>query len=87
MEGLTRRVREMIVEQLRLKIAPEAIGEDTPLFGEGGMGFDSIDALELALGLEQEFGVQVPDEQVGRRVLQTVRAMAEFVREQRMGAP
>ena len=86
MENLIQSIRSMIVEQLRLTIAPESIGEDTPLFGEGGMGFDSVDALELVLGLEQHFGVEVADEEVGRRVLQSVRTMADFVREQRVGA-
>lgn len=83
---LTDRVKRMIVEQLRLTIDPSEIGEDAPLFGPGGLGLDSVDALELVLGLEQGFGVEIPDEEVGRRVLQSVRAMVEFVSEQKRGA-
>jgi len=83
---LTQRVREMIVQQLRLTLDAAEIGEDVPLFGAEGMGFDSVDALELVLGMEQHFGVDIPDEEVGRRVLQTVRTMADFVRERQAGA-
>lgn len=83
---LIQSVKKMIVEQLRLTIGPDEIGDDAPLFGEGGMGFDSVDALELVLGLEQQFGVDIPDEEVGRRVLQTARTMADFVRERQAGA-
>jgi len=83
---ITKRVKEMIVEQLRLTLAPTEIGEETPLFGAEGMGFDSVDALELVLGMEQHFGVEIPDEEVGRRVLQSVRTMADFIRERQVGA-
>lgn len=79
-------MKKMIVEQLRLTIDVSEIGDDVPLFGEGGMGFDSVDALELVLGLEQQFGLEIPDEEVGRRVLQTPRTMAQFVRERQVGA-
>ncbi len=82
---LARQVKEMIVEQLRLKLDPAEIGDDVALFGEGGMGFDSVDALELVLGLEQRFGVEIPDEQVGRQVLESVRTMTEFVQRSRRG--
>ena len=83
---ITRRVKEMIVGQLRLTLDPGEIGDDAPLFGAEGMGFDSVDALELVLGMEQHFGVDIPDEEVGRRVLQSVRTMADFVRERQAGA-
>ena len=83
---LRRRVKEMIVQQLRLTLDAAEIGDDAPLFGPDGMGFDSVDALELVLGMEQQFGVHIPDEEVGRRVLQTVRTMADFVRERQAGA-
>lgn len=76
-------IKKMLVEQLRLTIEPADIGTETLLFGDEGMGFDSVDALELVLGLEQQFGVDIPDEEVGRRVLQSVRTMADFVRGQR----
>ena len=83
---ITRRVQEMIVQQLRLTLDPTELKEDAPLFGPEGMGLDSVDALELVLGMEQHFGVEIPDEEVGRRVLQSVRTMSDFVRQRQAGA-
>lgn len=72
------RLKGMIVERLKLQVEPGAIADDTALFGEG-LGLDSIDALELVVGLEQEFGVQVPDEAVGREAFASINTLAEFV--------
>lgn len=72
------RIKQTIVERLKLDVEPSQIGDATPLFGEG-LGLDSIDALELVLGIEQEFGVKVEDEEVGARALASVDALADFV--------
>ena len=72
------RLKKLLVERLKLQVEPGSIDEDAPLFGEG-LGLDSIDALELVVGLEQEFGVQVPDEAVGREAFASISALAEFV--------
>jgi acyl carrier protein len=71
-------IKQAIVRSLRLPIAPEEIGDDTPLFGEG-LGLDSIDVLELVLELERTFGVAITDEATGARVLRTVNSIAEFI--------
>jgi len=75
---IKQRLKSMIVERLKLQIDPDDIDLDAPLFGEG-LGLDSIDALELVVGLEQEFGVQVPDEAVGREAFGSINTLAEFV--------
>ncbi|HEX9859703.1 MAG TPA: phosphopantetheine-binding protein [Nitrospirota bacterium] len=72
------RLKGMIVERLKLQVDPGGIDDDAPLFGEG-LGLDSIDALELVVGLEQEFGVQVPDEAVGREAFASINTLVEFV--------
>jgi len=74
------RLKRLIVERLKLETDPSEIGDDDPLFGEG-LGLDSIDALELVLGLEQEFGVKIEDEEVGGEALASVSALADFIRE------
>jgi len=71
-------IKQAIVRSLRLPIAPDEIGDDTPLFGEG-LGLDSIDVLELVLELERTFGVAITDEATGARVLRTVNSIAEFI--------
>jgi acyl carrier protein len=74
------RIKRLIVERLKLETEASEIGDDDPLFGEG-LGLDSIDALELVLGLEQAFGVKIEDEEVGGEALASVSALADFIRE------
>ena len=78
---LRTRVKELIVKQLKLEIDPATIQNDTPLFGdaEGGLGLDSIDALELVLGVEKEFGIKVQDEEVGVAAFASVDALCDFI--------
>jgi acyl carrier protein len=72
------RIKTLIVRRLKLDIAPESILDDAPLFGDG-LGLDSIDALELVLGLEQEFGIKVDNEEVGVRAFASVDALSRFI--------
>jgi acyl carrier protein len=74
------KVKELIVRRLKLDIDPATIEDTVPLFGEG-LGLDSIDALELVLGLEQEFGIKVADEEVGVKAFSSVNALTDFIRE------
>jgi acyl carrier protein len=78
---LRARIKRLIVERLKLEIEPSEIGDADPLFGGEGLGLDSIDALELVLGLEQEFGVKIEDEEVGAEALSSVDTLADFVRQ------
>ena len=77
-QPLEDRVKAAIVRCLRMPITPADIQSDMPLFGEG-LGLDSIDALELVLELQRSFGVVVSDEQMGQRVLRSVRTIVEFI--------
>ncbi len=77
-DELIGRVKRLIVERLRLEMDPAAIEDEAPLFG-AGLGLDSIDALELVVGLEQEFGIRIPDQDVGKKVFASVRAIAQYV--------
>jgi len=76
------KLKNMIVERLKLQVSPDEIDDTAPLFGEG-LGLDSIDALELVVGLEQEFGVQVPDEAVGREAFASIDALCDFITKNR----
>ena len=77
---LEKRVRTLIVRRLKLEIPPDEIQIEAPLFGEG-LGLDSIDALELVVGLEQEFSIEIPDADVGKKVFASVRSIADYVRQ------
>ncbi len=80
--NLIEKIKQLIITRLKLvDMTPEMIENNAPLFGEG-LGLDSIDALELVLGLEKEFGVIIPDAELGKKVFQSVRTMAQYVLEQ-----
>jgi acyl carrier protein len=80
---MAQRVKELIVRRLKLDIDPQSIDSSAPLFGEG-LGLDSIDALELVLGLEQEFGIKVQDEEVGVKAFASVNALVEFIEQKKI---
>ncbi|MBC7961836.1 MAG: acyl carrier protein [Steroidobacteraceae bacterium] len=78
-EELIPKVKQMIIDSLRIEgMSPDEIESDAPLFGEG-LGLDSIDALQLVVAMEKEFGVVVPDAATGSKVFASVRSMAEYI--------
>lgn len=82
-DELIPKVKQMIIDALRIEgMSPDEIDSDAPLFGEG-LGLDSIDALQLVVAMEKEFGVVVPDAATGSKVFASVRAMAAFIAENR----
>lgn len=78
------RVKRVLIESLRLEgMTPDAIGDDEPLFGEG-LGLDSVDALELVVALEKEYGVRIDSESMRREDFTSVATLTDFV--ERLGA-
>jgi len=82
MEELMQKLKEQIIEQLNLEdMEPDDIGEDDPLFGDDGLGLDSIDALELIVLLEKEYGIKIENPKDGQKIFFSIRTMAEFIEE------
>ena len=78
-DELITQVKQMIIDALRIEgMAPADIDTDAPLFGEG-LGLDSIDALQLVVAMEKDFGVVVPDAATGTKVFASVRSMADYI--------
>jgi acyl carrier protein len=75
---IAQRAKELLVEGLRLEIAPGDIVDADPIFGSG-LGLDSIDALEFVVLIEETFGVSIPDETVAKQVLASIDALADFI--------
>ncbi|MFZ9388908.1 MAG: phosphopantetheine-binding protein [Chitinophagaceae bacterium] len=83
MDELIHELKKQIIIELNLQdIKPEDIRDDDPLFGDG-LGLDSIDALELIVLLEKYHGVKITDETTGKKVLSSIRSMAEFILEEK----
>jgi acyl carrier protein len=82
-EELIVQVKQLIIDSLRIEgMNPDDIETDAPLFGEG-LGLDSIDALQLVVAMEKDYGVIVPDAETGTVVFQSVRSMAQYIAENR----
>lgn len=73
------RIKHLLVEALRLEgVDPAKIADDAPLFGEG-LGLDSVDALELVVAIEKEFGIRIENSEVGKEAFVSVNTLAAFV--------
>ena len=80
MEALLLEVKKEIIEALNLEdMTPEDLDEDAPLFGADGLGLDSIDALELIVLLERNYGVKLANPAEGKAIFKNIRTIAEFV--------
>ena len=79
MEQLILQLKQQIITALNLQeMKPEDIDENAPLFGEG-LGLDSIDALELIVLMEREYGIKLGNPTESRKVFISVRTMAEYI--------
>ncbi len=74
-------VKQMLVTNLMLQISAEEIGDDQPLFGPGGLGLDSVDALQLVVALEMNYGLKVSEVEVARKMMQTVNTIAAAIQQ------
>lgn len=80
MEELTEKLKMQIKEALNLEeLAIEDFDSEAPLFGEDGIGLDSIDALELIVLLEKEYGIRLANAAEGKTIFKNVKTIAEYV--------
>lgn len=83
MEELIEKIKAQIIKALNLEeMTPADIDSDAPLFGEG-LGLDSIDALELIVLMEKEYGIKLSSPAESKEILKSVRSMAEYVSQNR----
>ena len=77
--ALKQDIKRLMVENLMLQIRPEEIGDDQPLFGPGGPGLDSVDALQLVVAIDKKYGLKIPDPEAARQILQSVNTITAAV--------
>lgn len=85
--SLTSDIKGMMVENLMLQMAKEDIGDDLPLFGPGGLGLDSVDALQMVVALDKKYGLKILDPETARVVLQSVSSIAVAIEKHRQTNP
>lgn len=84
MEELILQLKKQIIEVLNLEdIRPEDIDENAPLFGNEGLGLDSIDALELIVLMEKNYGIRLQDPNQGKEIFKSVAVMADYISKNR----
>ena len=84
MDALIVDLKQKVVEALNLEeLSAEEINENTPLFGADGLGLDSIDALELIVLLDKEYGIRLSDPKQGKEIFYSIATMAEYIQKHR----
>ncbi len=83
MENLKKELKEKIIENLNLEDMEVAdIADDDMLFGDG-LGLDSIDALELIVMLDKDYGIKLTDPKQGKSIFESINTMAQYITENR----
>ena len=82
---LKEQIKSLMVENLMLQVSPGEIGDELPLFGPGSLGLDSVDALQLVVALDKNFGLKIRDPEAAKEILRNVTNIAQAV-QQKMAA-
>lgn len=77
-------LKEILIKNLKLEdMTPEDIDDTMPLFGENGLGLDSVDSIELVLSVDKEFGVKITDSKEYEKIFATVQSLLDFINAQK----
>ena len=76
---LRQRIKEVMVDELMLDQDAASIGDETPIFGAGGLGLDSVDALQLVVALDKHFGLKIGNSDAAKGILESVDTIAREI--------
>ncbi len=76
---LKEQIKKLLAENLMLQITSADIRDDQSLFGPEGLGLDSVDALQLVVALDKQYGLKIPDPAAAQAILQNVTTIADAV--------
>ena len=77
-------LKEILIKNLKLEdMTPEDIDDTMPLFGENGLGLDSVDSIELVLSVDKEFGVKITDSKEYEKIFANVQSLLDFINAQK----
>jgi acyl carrier protein len=78
--AITKELAELVVATLNLEQSAESLDPDAPLFGDEGLGLDSIDVLEIALAISKRYGFQLrSDDENNKQIFASLKALTEHV--------
>ncbi|MCP3898372.1 MAG: acyl carrier protein [Desulfobacteraceae bacterium] len=79
-EEIREQLKEELIENLSLEdVEPNDIKNDEILFGEDGLGLDSLDAVEIVVFLQRIWGIEIKDMEQGREILVSIDTMADHI--------
>ena len=84
---LKTQIKLLLVENLMLQTSAEEIADDLPLFGPGSLGLDSVDALQIVVALDKNYGLKIPNPEAAKTILQSVNTIVAALEERLSGQP
>ena len=85
--ALRQAIKELLVRDLMLQVGANDIGDDQPLFGPGSLGLDSVDALQIVVALDKNYGLKIIDPGTAKHILQSVSTIASAIERHNAGEP
>lgn len=86
LDPLKQQLKAIMVENLMLQVTADEIKDDQPLFGPDSLGLDSVDALQLVVALEKNFGLKISNKEAAKDILHSVNTIAAAVQKKKMEA-
>ncbi len=83
MSDTLQKLQELLITRLKLKVNANEIKEETQLFGPNSLGLDSLDVLEMVVGIKKEFGVEIADRQTAEKIFTSVGSIAKYIDEKK----
>jgi acyl carrier protein len=78
-DELRRRIKLMLVDNLMLQMSADELADDAKLFGPGSLGLDSVDALQIIVALEKNFGLKIREQEAAREILASISSLTDAI--------
>ncbi len=72
-------LKQLLVENCMLRVSPEEIKPEVPLFGPGSLGLDSLDALQMTVAIERNYGIAIQDPEVAKQAFQSLNHLQQWL--------
>jgi acyl carrier protein len=72
-------LKQMVITNCMLRVSPDEIKEEVPLFGPDSLGLDSIDALQMTVAIERDYGIAIKDPETARQAYQSLKSLREWL--------